>query len=68
MDNHNLLNNAEAAALLNIKPGTLNIWRSSKRYNLPYVKVGKAVRYKVEDIEAFIEKNTIEQSPDNFIH
>lgn len=54
-----LLNTAEAAEMLRIKKGTLNIWRCTKRYDLPYVKIGRKIFYKTEDIYNFIKNNTI---------
>jgi hypothetical protein len=32
-------------------------WRGDKR--LPWVKLGTAIRYKLSDIEAFIERSTV---------
>ena len=40
-----LLDDAQAAAALSVKPGTLAVWRSCGRYNLPYLKIGRLVRY-----------------------
>lgn len=57
-----LLTPEEAAEILGISPGTLTVWRSTGRYNLPYVKVGRAVRYRPSDIDAFIEGRLIERS------
>ena len=34
----------EAAKFLGIKPNTLAVWRSSRRYDLEYVKVGRLVQ------------------------
>ncbi|CAJ6926268.1 Helix-turn-helix domain [Burkholderia pseudomallei] len=48
------LNPVQAAEYLQIKPATLAVWRSSGRYNLPYVKVGGRVQYRLQDIEEFI--------------
>ena len=53
-----MLNTAKAAERLGIHPRTLNVWRSTKRYALPYVKVGRCVRYKDRDIDVFISKRT----------
>lgn len=50
---------AEAAALLGVSPGTLSVWRSTKRYPLTYVKVGSKVFYLEKDIEAFLENRTV---------
>lgn len=53
----NLLNRTEAAFILGIKPQTLAVWKSNKRYNLPCIKVGRSVRYRKEDLEAFVTAN-----------
>ncbi|MGD9153113.1 MAG: helix-turn-helix domain-containing protein [Gammaproteobacteria bacterium] len=56
--NH-LLNPADVADLLGIKVETLQIWRCNHRYNLPYVKIGGRVRYKLSDVEKFIESRIV---------
>jgi predicted DNA-binding transcriptional regulator AlpA len=53
-----LLDEREVAKLLGITVGTLQVWRSTRRYPLEYVKVGGAVRYRPETIEAFIQSRT----------
>lgn len=53
-----LLDDKQAAAFLNMAPGTLAIWRSTGRYAIPFVKIGRLVRYKRTDLEAWIEKRT----------
>lgn len=40
-----LLTESEAAKFLDVKVCTLQVWRSTGRYALPYVKVGRNVRY-----------------------
>jgi excisionase family DNA binding protein len=50
-----LLTEAETAELLGCKPSTLNNWRATKRVTLPYVKVGRLVRYRQSDVLAFID-------------
>lgn len=56
-DSH-LLDDIDAAAALNTSPGTLSVWRSTGRYNLKFIKVGRKVRYKAGDLRAFIESRT----------
>jgi excisionase family DNA binding protein len=56
--NIDLLTNEEAAAYLGLKPGTLDVWRSTKRYCLPYIKVGRLVRYRKSDLDRFLEEQT----------
>jgi len=54
-----LLTRDEAARYLNVQPGTLRVWACERRYPLPFVKVGRAVRYRLEDLDRFIESRTI---------
>ncbi len=56
---NNLMTPKETAAMLGTTPGVLSVWRSTQRYSLKFVKVGKSVRYRVEDVEAFIESRTV---------
>lgn len=48
----------EAAIYLGVAPQTLAVWACTKRYHLPLVKVGRHVKYRQSDLEAFIERNT----------
>ena len=50
-----LLTSEEAVAVLNVEPGTLPVWRCTKRYKIPYIKVGRLVRYRRSDLEAWLE-------------
>lgn len=53
-----LLDENEAARILRIKTQTLRVWRCSGRYDLPFVKVGRAVRYRLADINEFIARQS----------
>lgn len=53
-----LLSRDEAAAYLGISPKTLATWASTKRYPLQFVKVGRAVKYRISTLDAFIEART----------
>ncbi len=55
-----LVDEQKAARFLGNKPGTLAVWRSTGRYNLPFIKVGRSVRYRRADLEAWLEKRTRE--------
>jgi hypothetical protein len=48
----------EAACVLTVKETTLAVWRSTGRYNLPFVKVGRLVRYRVNDLAQFLVDRT----------
>ena len=54
-----LLDEKSAAEILGVSPGTLSVWRCVRRYPLPFVKVGKSVRYRMADLEHFIESRTV---------
>lgn len=53
-----LLSPTQAAELLGVTTHTLAVWRCSQRYELPYVKVGRLVRYRYADLLTFIESRT----------
>lgn len=55
-----LVDEREAARVLDTAPGTLSVWRSTGRYALPFVKVGRNVRYRRSDLIAWLEKRTRE--------
>lgn len=52
-----LLTTQEAAARLGLHPTTLRIARSRKSLDLPFIRIGGAIRYRMEDVEAFIARN-----------
>lgn len=54
-----LLNEDEAAQHLFLKRQTLAAWRCLGRYNLPFVKVGRSIRYRLSDLEAFLAARTV---------
>ncbi len=51
-----LLSRQEAARLLGVKVATLEVWASTRRYELPFVKVGRLVKYRLSDLQAFVEE------------
>jgi len=53
-----LLTEKEAASRLRARPSTLRAWRS-KKIGPPYVRVGKLVRYRASEIEAYIVAETV---------
>jgi len=53
--NHNLLTPAQAAEILGVTIGTLAVWRCTARYPLSFVKIGRRVKYRLADINNFIE-------------
>ncbi len=53
-----LLSRKEAAELLGTTEGTLAVWSCTKRYGLPFIKIGRLVKYKLSDLEDFIQRRT----------
>ena len=51
-----LLDEKQAAAVLDLSPGTLSVWRSTGRYQLPFLKVGRNVRYRRADLDAWLQQ------------
>lgn len=45
----------QLAELLQTTVQTLASWRSSGRYNLPFIKVGRKVLYRSEDVDAWLD-------------
>ncbi len=56
-----LLSRREAAEYLGITERTLAVWACVKRYNLPYVKIGRLVKYRRSELDNFINRHTISQ-------
>ena len=54
-----LLTEKETAEILNVSPGTLSVVRCTRRWPLAYVKCGRAIRYRIEDVENFIASRTV---------
>jgi predicted site-specific integrase-resolvase len=53
-----LLDERAAADVIDVTPGTLSVWRSTGRYALPFLKVGRKVRYRRSDLLSWLEKRT----------
>lgn len=58
IENERLLTRKEASNYLGVTEGTLAVWASTKRYELPYIKVGRLVKYRQSDIVEFLKKRT----------
>ena len=46
-----------AAGALKLDPRTLANWKSTRRVELPVIKVGRCARYRVGDLREFIQRN-----------
>tara|TARA_R110000868_G_scaffold256516_4_gene513255 strand:+ start:2270 stop:2491 length:222 start_codon:yes stop_codon:yes gene_type:complete len=52
----NLLTPLQVAELLGVSSGTLAVWRSNGTCQIPYIKIGRCVRYKRSVVERFLEQ------------
>lgn len=50
-----LLTTEQVADALGLSSRTLAAWRSSRANSLPYVKTGSRVRYRLQDVTAWLE-------------
>ena len=55
-----LLDEKQAADYLTVTPGTLSVWRSTGRYAIPFVKVGRSVRYRRAALDAWLNARSRE--------
>ena len=53
-----VMNDVKAAEALDLSPTTLRKWRTTGR-GPSYVKLGKNVRYRLEDLTAYLEKQRV---------
>lgn len=54
----NLLTPEQAAQYLAVSPRTLAKWRSTGENNIPFIKIGKGVKYSPDDLKAYVESHT----------
>ncbi len=59
MSKSEYLSTIQAAEFLTVSVGTLEVWRSTKRYAIPYIKCGRLVRYRRSDLEAWLESRRV---------
>lgn len=49
----------EAAEYIGVKAQTLGLWAISGKYGLPFVKVGRKVYYRRDDLDAWLRSRTV---------
>jgi hypothetical protein len=54
-----LMKPAAVAEMLGIEEQTLAAWRCTKRYNLPFVRVGRSIRYSRASVDKFCRDRTV---------
>ncbi|WP_054762272.1 helix-turn-helix domain-containing protein [Methylomonas koyamae] len=58
--NDEIFNNTAAAEYIGVTPRTLEVWRCTKRYQIPFIKVGRLVKYRKSALDAFLESRTVD--------
>jgi len=56
-----LLTRDEAARYLGLKPQTLAVWASTGRYELPFIRAGRYVRYRKQDLDRWLDSRVFKQ-------
>ncbi len=50
-----LLTRQEVAEIFGISAATLAVWACNQSQDLPFIKIGRCVRYRMQDVQTFIE-------------
>jgi excisionase family DNA binding protein len=53
-----LLDEKQAAEFLGVAPQTLSNWRCTDRYGLPFIRLGRSIRYRLDTLEKWLEGRT----------
>jgi excisionase family DNA binding protein len=54
LESEELLDYRGASRFLDTPVGTLQVWISTKRYDLPFYKIGRKVRFKKSELAAWL--------------
>lgn len=57
-----LLNSSQAAELLGLSIKTLANWRVSGQHDLPYRRIGGAIRYQYADLQSFANNSKLQNT------
>ena len=58
--NDDLMTRKELAEYLKVSPNTINRWKIEGKYpDLPEIKIGRILRYRLSEIDAWMEKHKI---------
>lgn len=52
-----VLDTDEAARFLGISPASLASWRCTGTVRIPFVRIGRAIRYRMADLETFLTQH-----------
>jgi excisionase family DNA binding protein len=60
-----LLTRADAAEYLGFQPQTLALWASTGRHDLPLIHIGRSVRYRLSDLDAWLASRSSAQKDED---
>ena len=67
MEHNPLMTSVEAADYLSVRPQTLAKWRMQDgKHTIPFVKIGKAVRYQRSELNKYIAAHTFSNTVEAF--
>lgn len=55
LDDNIIVDTAEAAILIHTPAKSLIKWRSTGEHNIPFIKIGRNVRYRTKDLRDWID-------------
>lgn len=55
-----IMSRKEAADYLGISESTMANWACTKKYHIPYFRVGRKVKYRRQDLDEFMENNRVD--------
>lgn len=55
LDDNIIVDTSEAALLIRTPEKSLIKWRSTGEHNIPFIKIGRNVRYRTQDLRKWIE-------------
>jgi len=58
LNNDVLVGQIVAGQILDIPPATLQKWRSTNEVDLPYIKIGRSIKYRTTDLKLWLDANT----------
>ncbi|UOA06946.1 helix-turn-helix domain-containing protein [Methylobacter sp. S3L5C] len=57
LDENIIVDTSEASILICTPEKSLIKWRSTGEHNIPFIKIGRNVRYRTKDLREWIEKH-----------
>ncbi len=65
IEENQLLTSGQVSKMLNVHMETLRIWRLIQKDKLPYIRIGRLIRYKKSDVETLIKNGLVASSGAN---